>query len=360
MISSSTQHRTAARKVAAQLFAGLDLGAHSAKLVVTRGQGNGARIVSADFLPIPRSAWDTADTLVEHLGPWLRDHAGPWSRRFVGSLRSTLVDYESRELSANEALGNHKSYAYDTLRQVLGHGTELASCDYWTSHGANGATTLHLAWTAGAFTASLSKGLARVGWSCAAWDVPGAALARLADYQYESARSHRPIVIDVGAGDVSLVWARGGVVEYIRNRIRFAPEGAAETLAHTLGLRPRAAEVLLERWGLGVRHGDNTVNMQSVISTHLGAWLEQLVFEIRRTLRYLQHRHGSDAVTAAIACGGGTCLRGLPDWLTNQIGLSVNLPTIPDDWQWEAAVPFAPQFAQALALTQYGPPGESP
>ncbi len=332
---------------------GLDIGAHSAKLVVRRFRGSCGRVIRASRLRIPSSARSDAGELVKVLGPWLEAHGEPGCRRYVAALPSTWVDYETVELSPT-TVDDVGQVAEAEIQRLLGNDAELAATDFWSSDAGGAAPpVLHLAWTNGEFVSQLASGLAREGWRCTAIDVPAVALAR-ADGGATTAANR--LMADIGGSEASLVWSRGGVADYVRHGIRFAAASAADTLAAGAGVSVDAAETLLMHWGLGPSRGPSGGALEATIAAQLREWLPKLVFELRRTLRYLQHHYGLDAVAEVVLCGGGSCICGLSQWLTAQLKLPVRRAALPIDWRWEAATPHSACFAQAVALTQYGEP----
>ncbi len=329
---------------------GVDIGAHAAKLVVRRWSGGCWRIVRASRLRLSPEARDNAAESAKAIRPWLREHAETARRDLVCSLPSEMVDYEAVDITLEdgERLDDRAS---ESMRQLLGDETLRAAYDYWcaTPAGTHAPTKLHLAWTANEFAAQLAWHLAKDGWRVVAIDAPGTAIASVAA---DSAKSC--LAVDIGGNAASLIWSRGGVAEYVRNRVPFAVKSATDQLAEALGIRAAAAEVLLSSWGLGAAADAVGRPLEAAVAKHLASWLGKLTFEIERTVQYLRLLHGGHAVAEIVLCGGGACVRGLVRWLESRVDLPVRLACLPTGWRWDAAEPASPLYAQAVALTQYG------
>lgn len=333
--------------------AGVDIGAHSAKLVIVRRHGNGWCVVRAHCLPLAATALASADELARVLRPWLKKHGEQHCRDLVLSLPSRMVDYESVELPADsgESLATR---AREAMQRLLGDELPRAAYDYWVGgpSGADSTGMLHLAWTASEFAGSLSANLARDRWRCLAIDAPGAALARVAT-EGEAAPGNQ-LAVDIGVGEASLVWCRGGVAEYVRNRIRFASDSAVGFLSREMGVRAAAVEKLLASWGVGESRSGSSATLEEMLLQRLSEWLQRLNFEVKRTLHYLQHRHRRSVVSEVVLCGGGACIRGLDHWLEERLGLPVRMARIPGACYWHAAEPYSPLYALATVLARQG------
>ena len=162
------------------------------------------------------------------------------------------------------------------------------------------------------------------------------------------------VVFDIGAGELSIVFADNANCEYFRNRIRFSTKSAANTLADAIGLSNEAAESLLLYWGVGGVRSNKSTELEKLIAQHLTRWLQQLVYEIRRTLNFLNHRFGANSNCELLLCGGGANIRGLPELLTTELGTRVQFAGPSVAWSWKSAEPYSPIYAQALSLATYG------
>ncbi|MEZ6134986.1 MAG: pilus assembly protein PilM [Pirellulaceae bacterium] len=329
---------------------GIDIGRHSAKLVVVSRQSKGITVSRASCLRLTERSKANGRDLAVQLCSWLREFGQAHCRAFVATLPSSMVDYESIEVSA-EAV---ELEVHSAMREILGNAYGDASYEYWI--GAQGrepsSKIVHLAWTAGDYASQLSSGLSRGGWNCVGIDVPAQTLASIAELD---ARPLAPsLVVDIGAGDASFVLADQGNCKYVRNRIQFATDSAAGTISKSLDVDEAAAEQLLAHWGIGVVQAENTDPIQILVTQHLSEWLQQLTYEIQRTLNYLKHNFGAHAPTEVVLCGGGACVKGLPSTLPAALKLPVRFAQLPGNCTWNAAERFSPLYAQALASAMYG------
>lgn len=351
-IARGSPRRTERRGGRAQ--AGLDLGMHSAKLVVRHWRAGAWRITGAGCLRLSPASFSSAAELSSALLPWLREHEALGRSELVCNLPSALTDYEAveREPGGN---GDEADAAREALAQLLGEDFSQAAYDYWritVPGGEERPQPLQLAWTGGEFAAQIAHRLAAVSGSVRAIDVPAAVLARISPPDAPGNQPH--LVADISQGEVSLVWVCGGGPGYVRNRIQFAALSAAAELARGLGVREASAETLLAAWGLDAPAAEAGGPISSQLERELGDWLKKLLFEISRTIQYVRHRHGGSAVSQLVLTGGGACLRGLAPWLADRLQLPVRPSTLPAGWIWEAAEPFSPLYSQAVALTRYG------
>ncbi len=332
------------------IVTGVDIGTHSAKLVVRRWSGGCWRIVGASCLRLSPTARANAAELARTLRPWLREQGEAGRRDLVCSLPSELVDYEAVPITPEDG-DNLAHCAEESMRQLLGDETSLAAFDYWcaVSAGKHAPTTLHLAWTASDFAAQLASSLTKDGWRVLAIDAPFTSAACAAADPNKST-----LAVDIGGGQASLIWSRGGVAEYVRNRVPFAARSATDELSEAMGIRATAAEELLASWGLGDSAEAVGQPLEVAVTKHLAGWLGKLNFELGRTIQYLQLLHGGSAVAEIVLCGGGACVRGLSRWLESRINLPVRRADLPSGWHWHAAEPYSPLYAQAVALTRYG------
>lgn len=331
---------------------GLDIGVHSAKLAVRQGRRGTSSIISAGQLNLPAGVIHDATQLARCLRPWLQEHC-PWgSQSYVCALPSSIVDYEA--VAVPQPADSVHRLAQESLEQLLGPESSQVVCDYWCSPAAPDPThTLHLAWANSAFIEEFTSCLGS-SFSCAGVDAAAPALARAAGHHRSPAPSR--LVADIGDGELSLVWASGGVANYVRNRIRFATQSAADVISGALGIRTAAAVLLLSEWGLSRSNESPPSPLESAIETHLNDWLQRLVQEIKRTTQFLRDRRGSGEFAELWLCGGGAHIRGLDLWLQQSMKLESGFVPLPSGWRWEAAEPYSPVFTQAVALTHFGEP----
>lgn len=330
---------------------GIDIGTHRAKLVVRRCRRGTTTIVSAGQLILPGGSDVDPQRLADCLRPWIREHcpAGTWN--YCCSLPTSAVQYEALP-TPDRANESASQLAEESIHQLLGADASHAVYDYWCSpETSETVTTLHLVWASSDSVGSFAESLGSR-FSCAGVDVAAVALARAAGSERHAAQNQ--LVVDIGAGRLSLICARQGVANYVRNRIPFAAHSAADVLSASLGLREEAAEALLTEWGLGDGTSTQPGSLELLIEAHLGDWLRRLIQELQRTIQFLRDRRRGFDFDALWLCGGGSNIRGLDRWLQQKTRLECRFLPLPSGWRWAAAEPYSPAFAQAVALTHFG------
>lgn len=333
---------------------GLDLGACCAKMVVaerrwTKDAQLQCRVTAAGSLRLPAGAVTDAQQLQQTLRLWIDDFDVQGSQSCIACLPSELYDYEAVELAAHTATDETERLVYESVQQILGESAQTASYDYWTCSGSTSdVDTLQIVWTAAQAAQQITGKLVQLGLTCKSLDAPALALGRLVS---GSDPQNVGLVMDIGNGQVTFVWSRGGVTQYLRNRIRFAETSAVQILADKLGITELSAETLLSQWGI-----DPSSESPVSRTNHrcLEDWSEKLLFEVQRTLRYLQNRYGQASCKQITLCGGGACIRGLSQWLMQHLDSQVQVAGIPSSCQWSASESYSPTYAQALSLLLQG------
>lgn len=353
MTQSSSVLKKPSIEAAVGVLAGIDIGMHAAKLVVAHRHNHGLNVTRASCLPISPEIQGDGRMLARLLCDWLRENSEPGCRDFAATLPSSMVDYEAIQIPS-PALMDIDEFAHQAINDLLGNESSLATYDYWSSaenHGSD-SNTLHVAWASKEFASQLSTGLARDGWRCIALEIPAQTLARI--QSFGERRASHSIMVDIGAGEATLAFVKNCNCEYFRSRIRFASDSASGLLAHAFGMGKHAAEHLLAYWGLGDDNLNPSNPLETLILQNLTEWLQELVYEIRRTLNFLKHRHDAESDCQLLLCGGGANIRGLPEWLSNELQTHVRFATPAADWSWSSAERYSPAYAQALSLATYG------
>lgn len=351
---------------------GLDIGAHEAKVVVRQPRRHTQAVVAASRCRISWDAFTSPETLLSGLTPLFEDLACGTTRDVVCSFPSTMVDYEAIDIEASQE-PQIPALAEQLVGNLLGPSRNDAISDYWYSPRPGLVTSqyrLHIAWMNREFAEGFSDGMSRRGFRCRAIDAAPLALARAAQFvgsahpgvgqtpfavpQSLVGRGEGTLVVDIGAGEVSLVAVADGAISYLRNRVRFATGSAIDEFAQATELRGEVAELLLSRWGLGSEAGGTPSSLELEVQSVLGGWLEQLRREIQRTLTFVEMGQTALPIARLVLCGGGACLQGIAGWLERSLGVPAAVAGIPEDCDWQSAEACSPVFAQALALTQHG------
>jgi Tfp pilus assembly PilM family ATPase len=307
------------------------------------------RVTAAGSLRLPADAATDARQLHQTLRQLINDFDLQGRQSCIACLPSELYDYEAVELAAHTATDESERFVYESVQQILGESAQTASYDYWSGSGSTPEMdTLQIVWTAAQAAQQITGKLMHLGLNCKSLDAPALALGRLVS---GSDTQNVGLVMDIGNGQVTFVWSRGGVTQYLRNRIRFAETSAAQVLADQLGITEMSAETLLSQWGIDPSSESpvNRTNRQC-----LEDWSEKLLFEVQRTLRYLQNRFGQASCKQITLCGGGACIGGLSQWLMQHLDSQVHVAGIPSSCQWSASESYSPAYAQALSLVFQG------
>lgn len=218
------------------------------------------------------------------------------------------------------------------------------------------AETSHLLHTAGLLKAA---GLNPVGFTLAPVGLWAVALQG----QLVESPDEVSVLVDLGAEITSLVFVRGGEIQFARE---IGTAGAALTEALTsamltdrgrVQLTPEQAEAIKRRHGIAEGDGggmlDEGVSLAQ-IAVLIRPVLERLVVEIQRSFAYYQERYGGPTVGRVILTGGSARLRNLAPFFAQRLGLSVEVLNpfagvdLSPGLSREGLPDVAPRFATAL------------
>lgn len=321
--------------------AAVDLGDHSAKVVLGAKRGARMEVTAAVRVPLPSDQEAGLQGRVAALAENLREWCGVAVNPLRCSLPASLTDYESAELPSD--LKDVEPIALDVIRQLHGDLDEV-TWDYWRTSGellGGRHDALHLVWASNQDIGPVLAEFKRAGLACAALDSAPTALPAVVPDD-ERLR----LIVDLGHNAAEFVVAWGSQTVYARRRVAVGAAALTDQLAESLGVQRTSAETLLEDWGQLV-----DANCPSaMVAKRCEDWLQKLQFELQRTLAYLDNRITHTDLTEIVFTGGGAAVRGMAQWVEQRLGTPSSPAGVPAHVDWRAATPYSPVFAQALAL----------
>lgn len=124
------------------------------------------------------------------------------------------------------------------------------------------------------------------------------------------------VLVDFGAQNTDLTIYNHGLV--VTGTVSFGGDDITASIVRTLGVTPREAIMLKSKYGLS----QSNVQKQMISAVELS--LEQLMKEIRRTIRYYEQRYTKEPpIGQIVLMGGGANMPGLADYLTERLRLPV-------------------------------------
>lgn len=125
------------------------------------------------------------------------------------------------------------------------------------------------------------------------------------------------LIVDLGARRTSFIIAEG-FVPYFTSSIPFSSECMNDAICKTLKLTAEEAEEAK------VSNGIENSSMRNPIFKAVESLLENLVTEIVKTINfYDEMSNDSQEITKIILCGGGSNMKGMPEFLTKKINKDV-------------------------------------
>ncbi len=125
------------------------------------------------------------------------------------------------------------------------------------------------------------------------------------------------LIVDIGARRTSFIISEGSV-PYFTSSIPFSSEGINDAIGKGLNLDPEESEKSKIDNGIANQDGANP------IFNAVAPLMENLVMEIIKTMDFYGDMSQKTAgINKIILCGGGSNLKGLPDFLNRRIGKEV-------------------------------------
>lgn len=129
------------------------------------------------------------------------------------------------------------------------------------------------------------------------------------------------VLVDFGGKDTDITIFNKGLV--VTGTVAFGGDDVTEIIQKTLNVPEDEAVVLKSKYGLGQHN-----KIQRMINKSLEPSLQQLLKEIRRTIRYYEERYpNEEPIGQVMVMGGGSNIPGLSEYLTGLL----KLPTRPFD-----------------------------
>lgn len=124
------------------------------------------------------------------------------------------------------------------------------------------------------------------------------------------------VLVDFGAGNTDITVYNHGLV--VTGTVSFGGDDITTSIVRTLGVTPHEAMMLKSKYGLSAS------NVQKQIISAVELSLEQLMKEVRRTIRYYEQRYTKEPpIGQVVLMGGGANMPGLSDYLTERLRLPV-------------------------------------
>jgi type IV pilus assembly protein PilM len=145
------------------------------------------------------------------------------------------------------------------------------------------------------------------------FDISIGASARL--FSLDSQSSTPSLLVDFGTRSTDITVFNRGVV--VLGTAAFGGEDITKAISRKLDVSPSEALVLKSRYGL------SSSLVQKQITAAVEPSLDLLIKEIRRTIRYYEHRYIKEKpIGQVVTMGGGANMPGLADYLTDRLRLS--------------------------------------
>ncbi|MDI6631101.1 MAG: type IV pilus assembly protein PilM [Bacillota bacterium] len=168
----------------------------------------------------------------------------------------------------------------------------------------------------------------QAGLRLAAIDLPAVALWRVFAGSYKVPPAGTVAVLSIGARATHFVVLQDGKLALTRT-IMVGGDAVTEALAKTYGVDFSVAQRMKEEEGeILVALGEvaaTTEPAQVQIDFAIRAGMGELVREIKRSLSWYQSQSRENPVQRAILCGGGAKLRGISAYLTEELGIPVDM-----------------------------------
>lgn len=122
------------------------------------------------------------------------------------------------------------------------------------------------------------------------------------------------VLVDFGAKSSDITVFNHGLV--VTGTVPYGGDDITITIAKSLRVTPHEAVMLKSKYGLSMSA------VQKQVTTAIEPALEQLIKEIRRTIRYYEQRYPKEPpIGQVITMGGGANMPGLADYLTEKLRL---------------------------------------
>lgn len=356
--TTKTSRRTRKRNFTPWL--GVDIGTHSVKLATVVPDANDRLTlgsVQRVLWPAGTNPFSSADHFAQALQHLLRETEVEWSqhspRIAAFSLPACALSEQELPVSASDESAV-EAEAVETIRQIYQTAPDSLAFDCWSppqiedAFNDDGRATLIWAdpnVVGGAVTAFQKCGL-----QADVLDTPTLVTARASRLDSDVDPAGSELVVDWGAGGITLTWLLDGHTRFSRTSIHGGCQEVVAALADKFHLDALEGELLLSRYGLP---GESRTELSVAIEACLAESLDVLHQEIDRTILFLGSRYPRHGVERCLLIGGGAALRNLPAWITRQTDLPTRVWSLPFSTTMFPASDLlpGPLFAQAAALS---------
>jgi len=344
---------------------GLDLGSHTLKAVEVVPAGGGAfRVTRLGVAPTPPGAiTDGVAASAEALGPAIRSllsTAGIRGNRVVTALGGEAVIVRELKLPEMPDAELEQAVAYEAER-YLPYGVRDVSRDFQVLGKAPEEGQLEILLVA-ARKEVVNRQLAALqttGLSAGILDVAPFSMLRAVGHRNGQAPG-TVVYVDLGAESSDIIIMEGERLRLARN-ISTGGNAVTKAIAEALSLESPAAQTLKEDRAQLLLEGQQPED-PTIVHLHdaILPVINSIFTEVRRSLDYYQTRSRGQAVTKVVLTGGTAKLRNLAPFLSEELGLPVEVGNPFATFRTEAAFPqeylndIAPMMAVAVGLALRG------
>jgi type IV pilus assembly protein PilM len=344
---------------------GLDLGSHTLKAVEVVPAGGGLfKVTRLGVAPTPAGAiTDGAAASAETLGSAIRgllSTAGIRGSRVVTALGGEAVIVRELKLPEMPEAELEQAVAYEAER-YLPYGVRDVSRDFQVLGKAPEEGQLEILLVA-ARKEVVNRQLAALqatGLSAGILDVAPFSMLRAVGYRNGQAPG-TIVYVDLGAESSDIIIMEGERLRLARN-ISTGGNAITKAIAEALSLELPAAQTLKEDRAQLLLEGQQPED-PTIVHLHdaILPVINSIFTEVRRSLDYYQTRSRGQAVTKVVLTGGTAKLRNLAPFLSEELGLPVEVGNPFAAFRTEAALPqeylndIAPMMAVAVGLALRG------
>jgi type IV pilus assembly protein PilM len=131
-------------------------------------------------------------------------------------------------------------------------------------------------------------------------------------FSYDTQSDIPAVLVDFGSESTDITVFNHGLV--VTGTVAFGGNNVTNVIEKALDVTPHEATIIKSKYGLGLS------KKQKQIITALDPSLQQLIKEIRRTIRYYEERYpNSPPIGQVVILGGGANMPGLANYLTEQL-----------------------------------------
>jgi len=342
---------------------GLDIGSHTLKAVEVAPSGGSHRVVRLGVAPTPAGAvTDGAASGADTLSAAIRDllsSAGIRGNRVVTALGGEAVIVRELKLPQMPDAELEQAVAYEAER-YLPYGVREVSRDYQVLGKAPEEGQLEILLVA-ARKEVVNRQLAalqQTGLSASILDV--APFSMLRSVGHRNGDNSAIVYVDLGAESSDILIIEGDRLRLARN-ISTGGNAITKAIADALSLEMAAAQTLKEDRAQLLLDGQQPED-QTIVHLHdaIMPIINSIFTEVRRSLDYYQTRSRGQTIARVVLTGGTAKLRNLAPFLSEELGLPVEVGNPFANFGTEAALPqeyltdIAPMMAVAVGLALRG------